>query len=202
MKNAKLKTKNWTRSGCGVLFSFFLFPFALVCGLFFRVVPVAGGEVTMTEYQVKALFLLNFTKYVDWPAAAFDGTNAPIVIGVCGEDEFGGALTNAVAGKTISGRQIVVQPVGKDADPGKCQMLFISDSEKDRLGEILNKVKALPVLTVGETDQFVERGGMINFVIKEGRVRLEINLDAARRANLEISSKLLGVADVVKGRAK
>jgi hypothetical protein len=170
------------------------------CGLLLRAAHVAGAEPAMTEYQVKALFLLNFTKYVDWPPAAFAGTNSPIVIGVYGEDKFGDALTNAVEGKTISGRQIIIQPIEKDGDTGKCQMLFISDSEKNHLGEILDKIKVLPVLTVGESDQFLERGGMINFVKKEGKVRLEINLAAARQAKLEISSKLLGVADVVKGK--
>ena len=170
------------------------------CGLLFRAANVAGGELSMTEYQVKALFLLNFTKYVDWPTNAFDETNAPIVIGLYGEDKFGDALKKAVEGKTINGRRLIIQPVEKNGDLGKCQMLFISDSEKDHLGEIMDKIKALPVLTVGETDQFMEHGGMINFVIKGGKVRLEINLDAARQAKLEISSKLLGVADVVKGK--
>jgi hypothetical protein len=169
-------------------------------GFLFRAANVAGGEVSMTEYQVKALFLLNFTKYVDWPPAAFAGTNATIVIGLYGEDKFGDALKKAVEGRTVSGRKIILQPIEKDGDPGKCQMLFISDSEKDHLGEILDKIKALPVLTVGETDQFLEQGGMINFVKKEGKIRLEINLDAARQAKLEISSKLLGVADVVQGK--
>ena len=136
---------------------------------------------------------------MDWPTNAFAETNSPIVIGLYGEDKFGDALTNAVAGRTISGRPIVIQPIEKNDDPGKCQVLFISDSEKNHLGEILDKIKALPVLTVGESDQFLEQGGMINFVKKEGKIRLEINLEAARRAKLEISSKLLGVADVVKG---
>jgi hypothetical protein len=162
---------------------------------------LADISLEVAEYQVKALFLLNFTKYVDWPPAAFAGTNAPIVIGLYGEDKFGDALTNAVAGQTVSGRQIVIQPIEKDGDFGKCQMLFISDSEKNHLGEILDKIKALPVLTVGETDQFMEWGGMINFVKKEGKIRLEINLAAARQAKLGISSKLLDVADMVKGKA-
>jgi hypothetical protein len=169
-------------------------------GLFLRVATVASGEVSLTEYQVKALFLLNFAKYVDWPAASFAETNTPIVIGLCGEDKFGDALKKAVEGKSVSGRGIVIQPIEKDADLAKCHLLFISDSEKKRLADILAKTKAVPVLTVGESDQFLEQGGVINFVKKEGKIRLEINLDAARLARLEISSKLLGVADVVKGK--
>ena len=124
--------------------------------------------------------------------------NSPIVIGLYGENKFGDALVKAVEGRTVSGRQIVIQPIEKNGDPGKCQILFISDSEKNRLGEILDKIKALPVLTVGETDQFMERGGMINFVKKEGRVRLEINLDAAKQTPLTISSKVLALAKIIR----
>ena len=156
----------------------------------------------MKESQVKALFLFNFAKYVDWPPAVFAGTNAPIIIGLIGEDRFGDALKKMVEGKRVSGRQILIQPIEKDSDLGKCQILFISDSEKNRLSEILDKIKALPVLTVGETDQFMESGVVINFVKKEGKIRLEINLEAARQARLEISAQLLRVADVVKGQAK
>jgi hypothetical protein len=164
--------------------------------------PGRGAEPAFTEYQVKALFLLNFTRYVEWPAASFAETNTPIVIALYGEDKFGDELKKAVEGKLVSGRTIVIRPVEKDEDADKCHLLYLSISDKKRLGEILAKVKALPVLTVGQTDQFMEQGGMINFVKKEGRVRLEINLDAARLANLQISSKLLSVADVVKGKSK
>jgi hypothetical protein len=169
-------------------------------GLLSGMVGVAGGDVSMTEYQVKALFLLNFTKYVDWPPTSFVETNTPIIIGLYGENRFGDALNKAVEGKTISGRRIIVQSIDRDDDLGKCQILFISDSEKSRLGEILDRVKALPVLTVSEIDQFLEQGGAINFVKKDGKIRLEVNLDAARLAKIQISSKLLNVADVVKGK--
>ncbi len=171
-------------------------------GLLFKAHPVSGAELSMPEYQVKALFLLNFTKYVDWPPASFATANSPIIIGLCGEDRFGDALNKAVAGKTISGRPIRIQPVGKDSATEKCQILFIGDSDKKRVSEILGRIKALPVLTVGEVDQFLEQGGVINFVKKEEKIRLEINLDAARQAGLQISSKLLNVADVVKGKLK
>jgi hypothetical protein len=159
-----------------------------------------GGDISLSEYQVKALFLLNFAKYVDWPPVSFAETNTPIIIGLYGEDKCGEALKKAVEGRTVAGPRIIIQPVGKDDDLGKCHILFISVSDKKQLGEILDKIKALPVLTVGETDQFMEQGGVINFVKREGRIRLKINLDAARRAKLQISSKLLNVADVVKGK--
>jgi len=159
-----------------------------------------GADAPFTEYQVKALFLYNFSKYVDWPAAAFPQADAPITIGLLGENKFDSALENAVAGKTIGGRKIVIQPVKNEADWGKCNILFISASENRRLAEILDRVKALPVLTVGESSQFVRSGGIINFMKKENTVRFEVDLNAAQLAQLQISSKLLKVADTVHGK--
>ena len=161
-----------------------------------------AAENLLTEYQVKSLFLMNFVKYVDWPPGSFVAGDAPIVIGLYGEDKFGDELRTVVEGRTISGRRITIQPIQLEEDLGKCHILFVSDSEKNRLAEILAPVKTLPVLTVGETDRFLEQGGVINFVKKEGKIRLEINLTAAVEAKLEISSKLLRVADVVKGKLK
>jgi len=160
-----------------------------------------GGETSPAEYRVKSLFLLNFAKYVDWPANAFAAASTPIAIGLIGEDKFTAELAKTVEGKIVSGRRIVIQPIETDDDLGKCHILFIAGSDKKRQDEILDKIKALPVLTVGETDQFIDRGGMINFVKREGKVRLEINLDASRQVRLEISARLLSVADVVKGKA-
>ena len=125
-----------------------------------------------------------------------------MVIGVLGEGKFGGDLAKTVEGKSVQCRPILVRQIQTPEDSGKCHILFIGSSEKAGLVEILNRIKTKPVLTVGETDQFMEQGGVINFVKKEGKVRLEINLEAARQAKLEISSKLLSVADVVKGKLK
>src|SRR5678816_808263 len=117
-----------------------------------------GAEISPAEYRVKSVFLLNFAKYVDWPANAFATASAPIAIGLIGEDKLTAELANMVEGKMVSGRTIVIQPIITDDDLGKCHILFIGGSDKKRQGEILDKVKALPVLTVGETDQFVELG--------------------------------------------
>jgi hypothetical protein len=159
-----------------------------------------GDGPSLTEYQVKALFLLNFTKYVEWPEAAFDHPDAPITIGVIGENHFGEDLKKAMEGKSVNGRRIVILPIENEGDWGKCHILFISASEKKRVAEILARVGTLPILTVGETEQFTQQGGIVNFTRKDGKVRLEINLAAAEKANVEISSKLLGVADVVRGK--
>lgn len=159
-----------------------------------------AAEASLSEYQVKALFLVNFAKYVDWPASAFSDASAPIVICVTGNNNIGPGLSKAIEGKNVSGRAIQIVMVEKDEDFAKCHILFVSGSEKKRLGEILSKVKDSPVLTVGEAEQFIAQGGIINFTKKDGKVRLQIDLDAARKAKLQLSSKLLSVADSVTGK--
>jgi len=159
-----------------------------------------AADSAFTEYQVKALFLMNFTKYVDWPATAFAETNSPISIGVYGENKFGDDLPKAVVSRSVNGRSIMIRQIGSTNDLAKCHILFISSSEQKNLGKILAQTRGLPVLTVGESEQFTEQGGDINFVKKDGKIRLEINLQAAQEAKLQISSKLLSVADVVKGK--
>ena len=156
------------------------------------------AQTTMSEYQVKALFLLNFIKYVNWPAGALPGESDPIVIGVLGQDNFNDSLTNAIEGKSINGRSIIIKHVTEDDDLSGCAVLFISSSETSRLGGILGKTGTLPILTVGENESFFQDGGIINFTLRDGKIHLEINLKAAQKVNLEISSKLLSVADTVK----
>jgi hypothetical protein len=155
----------------------------------------------LQEYQVKALFLLNFTKYVNWPPTAFAASNSPITIGICGESKLIDALKSVVAGKTIGDRAISVRHIEDTADLSQCQILFIGDSAAPQMHDILEKAGGLPVLTVGEDDAFGRNGGIINFVLKNANVRLEIDLEAARKAGLTISSRLLAVADVVKRKS-
>ncbi len=159
-----------------------------------------GGESSLTKYQVEAVFLFNFAKYVDWPPTAFTNDAAPIVIGVLGTDPFGDNLQHAVEGKTINGRLFIIKHLTADADLRGCHILFISDSEAARMEEILDKAGTLPILTVGEGEVSAKKNGIVKFVLKEGKVRLEIDLVPARKAGLIISSRLLAVADVVKGK--
>jgi hypothetical protein len=170
-------------------------------GLWCGVCPVGRAEGSLPEYQVKALFLLNFAKYVDWPPNAFAGSNTPITIGLYGETKLGEALKNVVANKSGGGRTIIIRQFESTDDSSQCHILFISDSESTRMRGILDKASALPILTVGEDAAFAQNGGIINFVLKNGNVRLEIDLAAAKKAGLTISSRLLAVADVVKGKA-
>ena len=155
---------------------------------------------TASEAQIKAVFLFNFAKYVDWPPAAFSNATTPITIGVMGSDPLGDDLRRDVEGKTINGRPFVIKHLEADSELDGCQILFISRSEASRIGGILDKASALHILTVGENEPFARNGGMISFVLKNGNVRLAINLTAARKAGLTISSRLLAVADEVKGK--
>jgi hypothetical protein len=183
---------SWLRNALGLL---------ALCG-FFAEARGYGAEPSLTETQVKSLFLLNFAKYVEWPADAFVTSSAPIIIGLVGDSKLVAELARTVEGKRVDGRSILILPIQTPEDCETCHILFLGGTEKTALVEILNRIKMKPVLTVGETDQFLEQGGVIRFAKKEGKVRLEINLEAARQANLQISSRLLNVADVVKGKLK
>jgi len=150
------------------------------------------------EYQVKAAFLFNFIKFVEWPADAFADDNAPLVIGVIGNDPFGSTLDNTVGGKSINGRPLAVRRFSRGQDFKVCHILFVSSSEKNHLAEIIQSLRGTSVLTVGEVAQFNQRGGIINFVLESSKVRFEINAGAAEQSRLKISSKLLVLAKNVR----
>ena len=151
----------------------------------------------LTEYQIKAAFLYNLAKFVEWPGDPLSDSQAPIVLGIVGEDPFGKALDAVILGKTVNGRGLVVRRLGRGGDLRTCRILFISSSEKRHLAQILESLKGSSVLTVGEADGFVQSGGVIQLLLEESRVRFEINPDAAARARLKISSKLLALARIV-----
>lgn len=175
--------------------------FALVlvawCALISRLPEVRAQSELVGEYQVKAAFLYNFAKFVEWPADTFSDTHAAIQLCVMGEDPFGDSLEQTVRGKAIHGRPFAVKRLQPDEDPRLCQILFISSSEKQHLTRILGSVRGSSVLTVGDTQHFARLGGIINFVLEESKVRFEINANAAERARLKISAKLLSLARIV-----
>ena len=147
-----------------------------------------------TEYQLKAAFLFNFAKFVEWPPAAFASKTNAIVIGILGQNPFHDDLAQTVRNKTVDNRPLVVKEVLSAAEATNCHILFVSTSEKEKLPDILKALKGSSVLTVGEMDHFTESGGMINFVIKENKIRFQINSDQAAKAGLKISSKLMSLA--------
>jgi hypothetical protein len=157
-----------------------------------RVQAQASGE-----YQVKAAFLYNFLKFVDWPAQSFANDSSPFIIGVVGNDTFNSTIDQAVSGKTANGRPIVIKRFASSKALTYCHILFISPSERDRFRQILGTTGS-GVLTVSETDGFTQIGGIVNFTLVDSKVRFEINQSAAERAGLKISAKLLSLARVVR----
>ncbi|HEV8574245.1 MAG TPA: YfiR family protein [Dehalococcoidia bacterium] len=150
-----------------------------------------------SEYEVKAAYIYNFATFVEWPAAAFSQPNSPIVIGIVGKDPFGATFDRVVEGKAINNRPLVVRRLKWGPEVRQCHILFVSVSEKDKIGRLPELLKGAPVLTIGETTGFARNGGIINFFLDEARVRFEINPQAARQAGLSISSRLLSLAKIV-----
>ena len=150
------------------------------------------------EYQVKAAFLYNFAKFVEWPAQSFKGPDDPIAICVVGQNPFGSMLEDTVKGKRLEGRAFVVRTVADVQQAGGCHILFVSSSEREHLQSILASIKTTGILTVGETAGFAKDGGIINFKLDGGMVRFEINIDAAAKEGLQIRSNLLSLAQIVK----
>jgi YfiR/HmsC-like len=151
----------------------------------------------LSEYEIKAGFLFNFAKFVDWPPDAFADLNAPIVMGIVGDNPVIELLTETAVGKTVKGRAVVVRRLKEGQDLRGCHILFVSLSEGKHIPQILESLKGSRALTVGETSGFTQSGGMINFFVEGSRVRLEINLDAATRARVRISAKVIAVARLV-----
>jgi hypothetical protein len=164
--------------------------------------PDAHAQDSLPEYQVKAAYLFNFLKFVEYPGESFADPLAPIVIGVVGEDPFGSALPQVVIGKTVQGRDLVIHVYRAGEDLRGAHILFISASERKRLPMIFSGLHGSSVLTVGDTPGFLEAGGMIQFMNENGRVRFAIDVDATSRARLKLSSKLLSLARVVGGNGK
>jgi YfiR/HmsC-like len=171
------------------------------CLLLFLILTLSGTSVRAlqsNEYQIKAGFLLNFIRFVDWPVEVFADDNGMIVIGVIGDDPFGSVLDEIVSGKTIGGRGLEVRRLKWGQDLKACHLLFVSTSERKRVVQLIDSLKGASVLTVGEMPQFNQQGGIINFVMEANRVRFEINVPMADRARLRISSKLLALAKTTR----
>jgi hypothetical protein len=179
------------------------------------IAPKARADPAQSpEYQVKAAFLYNFIKFVDWPEEKLADSNEPIVIGIIGKNPFGDAF-EAIKDKSVKDRKVVItylkgldelKKSGQTDDAKlhpqieairKCHLLFICQSEKENLKETMNLVKGYSILTVGDTQGFLESGGIVNFVVEANKVRFEIGISAAKRAKLQIRSQLLRLAKEV-----
>jgi hypothetical protein len=154
----------------------------------------AQGPTDTREFQKKAEFINSFTRFVDWPARKFAQPDSPFVIGVYGTDNISSLLQESIQDRQIKGRPAVIKHLLNKEELRACHVLFISRSERDRLGPILGEVRRENVLTVGECDNFLGKGGIINFVLVGGQFRFQISSDAATREKLSVSSKLLQLA--------
>ena len=155
---------------------------------------VHGVEPVAEEYQVKGAFLLNFTKFVDWPARVFQDPGDPIAICVLGENPFGPLLDRAARETVVGKRTVSVRQVSDGQQASHCQIVFVGASERKRWRTWLEALRGRSVLTVGESDGFLTNGGVVNFKLEGEKVRIEINTAAADRAGLHISAKLLNLA--------
>jgi len=170
----------------------------VVVGLGASMPGPAGGAPR--EYQVKAAFLYNFAKFVEWPAVAFEKPQTPYSICVLGSDPFGEDLDIAAA-ENVQGRKMMVRRIGDLKSLSGCHILFVSPSERKRLPAVFEALGNAPTFTVGEDEEFVRAGGCLRFYVVENRVRFEINLQATERARLKVSAKLLSLARVI-GKGK
>jgi hypothetical protein len=150
----------------------------------------------ISEYQVKAAYLYNFAKFIEWPPADFASAASPFEFCVFNDQTFVEQLTQTVKDKTVAGRMVRVVPVKSAVEARSCHILFISSSQNAQ-AKIIEALRDTNVLTVGETKGFVEEGGMINFVLQDSRVQFQVNHKAANQAGLQISSRLLSVAKLV-----
>ena len=150
------------------------------------------------EYEVKATYLYNFARFVEWPAVAVEAKGNSFDVCVLGQDPFGPTLDAVVAGETIAGKTVSAKRVSKPQDAAACRVLYISSSEENRLREVLAALDKSAVLTVSDIPRFSQRGGMIQFVQENNKIRFEVNLASATAAGLSLSSELLKVAIIVR----
>ena len=158
----------------------------------------ASPQVLPTvEYQVKAAFLLNFAKFIEWPADAFPEGKTPIAICIFRHDPFGNLLGEMLRGKAINRRELQARGITEIPDLRTCHIIFVSNETDQLLPEILSSVRGTSALVVGETERFAERGGGVQFFLEENKLRFAINVDMVQKARLNVSSKLLALARIV-----
>ncbi len=169
--------------------------FALVLG---ALVTAGARGQPINEYQMKAAYVYNLVKFVEWPPEAFKSASDPITICVLGQSPILQTLNEAVSGEMIEDRKLIVRQVSDVGQASNCQILFIGSSDRKYSQSILRDLTTTGILTVGETAGFTAEGGVVNFRLDGNRVRIEINLTAAGQQKLRISPKLLSLAQIVK----
>jgi hypothetical protein len=171
---------------------------AVLSGVFLAAPLAAQSPSTPTEFDVKAAYLYNFAKFVQWPGDAARRDTRTFHVCVIGADPFGPVLDRVVAGGSINGRTVVARRVAAAQEARSCHILFLGGKDERLAVETLDALGRADVLTVSDLPEFTRRGGMIQFIVQGARVRFEVNLDRARDAGLMLSSELLRVALVVR----
>lgn len=172
---------------------------ALAAACAFLAIPALHAQnARPTDYQVKATYLYNFGRFVEWPGKAAAAQGGSFTVCVLGQDPFGPSLDATLAGETIGGKTIVAKRISSAEESGNCQILFLSLTDDSRLSKTIAELDTKAVLTVSDMPQFVKRGGMIQFVLEGKKVRFEVNLTATQHAGLTLSSELLKVATAVR----
>lgn len=170
------------------------------CGLAVALVLATSArahpQAAVPEYEIKAAFLYNFAKFVEWPEDAFAASDGALVVGVLGDDPFGSLLERSLAGKTVHDHPLVIRRFARIADVQRqqCHLMFAALADARELQSAVRALGGRPVLIVGDSEGFIERGGMIGFVMDDQKLRFEVNLDAVEAANLRVSSQLLKLA--------
>jgi len=174
-----------------------------IFGLLLGGQPVAAAEGTVSkEYQVKAAFLYNFTKFVEWPAQHFATEDRPVVIAVLGHNPFGEELEQITRGRRVNGREITIAFIDTAAAAAAADLVFVCAGEESRFEAMSTALRQAQVLTIGESPRFADAGGMITFLREADKVRFAVNLDSAERAGLKISAQLLKLATDVQHKSK
>ncbi|HKQ88539.1 MAG TPA: YfiR family protein, partial [Candidatus Acidoferrales bacterium] len=172
---------------------------ALFCTVIaFTSLTAYGQQPGASAYQIEAVYLYDFSKFVEWPTNGAGSRNEPFSICVLGEDPFGALLDATLSGESIQGSTLVAKRISKPEDAADCKIVFVSNSEQNRLKEILTAFDGANILTVSDIRDFSQRGGMIQFVVDGGKVRFEVNVKNAENAGLTLSSDLLEVALAVR----
>jgi len=160
------------------------------------------AEPVSKEYQLKAAFIYNFTKFVDWPAQRSGAKDSPFTIGVFGNNPFGDELNKLAQGRSVNGRPMIIKNITSTNEAASVDLLFVSSGQEELLGKLLVVIQGAGVLTIGESKAFADHGGIINFVTEADKIRFEINLDEAERGGLKLRAQLLNLAKNVRRKTE
>jgi hypothetical protein len=174
----------------------------LFLGILSIAIPLYAQEYLQgpSEYEIKAAFLYNFAKFVEWPVHSNQASQDSVVVGILGQDPFGFLIEKIIGDKTVGGRIIIIERYGSMEQISNCHLLFISESESAHLNNTLTILHGRHILTVSDSENFARNGGMIQMYMEKNRIRFIVNIDAINLAGLKLSSKLLNLADVIRSR--